>query len=232
MKKHAISLAALAIAMLGVGAAQAADQTSPIPVYGELKSGISFQSIDNISNDSNVANPATVATSSQSNTVGSFGAAIGMNFAKWGAPIRGEIEYDYRTDFGYNPNPNFTNAGIPTKSTNALNTQTVLVNAFYDIDTGTKFTPFVGGGLGVAINDTSGTASLLNGSNAVNYSSSNTSFAWALSGGVNYAIDAHWSVDASYRYIDLGKADFGTNTAILSGNVSSNEILAGLRYQL
>jgi len=228
MNKHTVSLAALAVAMFGVGAAQAAD----LPIYGELKSGISFQNLDNITNNSNVANPAAVATTSQGNTVGSFGAAVGVNFAKLGAPVRAEIEYDYRTDFDYNPNPNFTNAVTPTKSTNTLNTQTVLVNAFYDIDTGTKFTPFVGGGLGFAINDTSGTASLLSGASAVNYSTSNTSFAWALGGGVNYAIDTHWSVDASYRYIDLGKADFGPSGAVLSGNVSSNELLAGLRYQL
>lgn len=205
-----------------------AAKAASLPIYGELKTGVSFQNVDSIAN---VDGTATVATPSQSGTAGAFGAAVGMNFAKWGAPVRGEVEYDYRTDFGYNPNPNFTNAGIPTKSTNTLNTQTVLVNAFYDIDTGTKFTPFVGGGLGVAINSVNGTASLLSGANAINYSASNTSFAWALGGGVNYAIDNHWSVDASYRYIDLGKADFGPSGAVLSGNVSSNEILAGLRYQ-
>ncbi|MGB9153657.1 MAG: outer membrane beta-barrel protein [Alphaproteobacteria bacterium] len=228
MNKHAISLAALAVAMFGASAAQAAD----LPIYGELKSGISFQSLDNVTNTTDVANPAPVATTSQGNTVGAFGAAAGLNFAKWGAPVRAEVEYDYRTDFGYNPNPNFTNAGIPTKSTNTLNTQTVLFNGYYDIDTGTKFTPFVGGGLGFAINDVSGTGSLPNGALSSNYSSSNTSFAWALGGGVNYAIDTHWSIDASYRYVGLGKADFGNSSASMSGNVSSNEILAGLRYQL
>lgn len=203
-----------------------------LPIYGELKSGISFQNMGNISNDSGVSNPATVATTSQSNTVGVFGAAVGVNFVKFGAPVRAEVEYDYRTGFGYSPNPNFTNAGIATKSTNTLNTQTVLVNAFYDINTGTKFTPFVGGGLGAAINDINGTASLLNGSNAVSYSSSSTSFAWDLSAGVNYAVTEHWSIDASYRYLGLGKTDFGPGSSVLGGDISSNEVLLGLRYQL
>ena len=124
------------------------------------------------------------------------------------------------------------NAANPTKSSNTLNSQTVLVNGFYDIDTGTKFTPFVGGGLGVAINNTSGTATLLSNSATASYSTSKTSFAWALGGGVNYAIDSNWSVDASYRYIDLGKANFGSSTAIMGGDASAHELIAGLRYQL
>jgi outer membrane immunogenic protein len=229
MKKLLIAAAAL-VAVSSTGHAQEA----AIPAYVALKAGVSFQSVDSIKNTSNIANPATVATPNHSDTVGVFGGAVGLDFKKWGAPVRAEVEYAYRTDYSYSPNPNFTNAGIPTKSTSTLNTHTVLVNAFYDIQTGTKFTPFVGGGVGVAINDTKTTASLLSGASATNYTNSRTEFAWTVGAGVNYAIDTHWSADLAYRYIDLGKVDFGNNTsaapAQMTGDATSQEVLAGIRY--
>ena len=231
----AIGFATIAASVLG---SPARAEEAPIPAYIALKAGVSFDSVDGIKNTS--ANPtgavlATVNQTSHSDTTGVFGVAAGLNFKKWGAPVRAEVEYAYRTDYNYNPNPNFTNAATPTKSTNTLTTQTVLVNAYYDIETGTKFTPFVGGGLGFAINDTKATGTLLSGASPTNYTNSRTNFAWSLGAGVNYAIDTHWSADVAYRYIDLGKVDFGSNfsasPAQMTGDATAHELLAGLRYQ-
>ena len=228
LRQSLLGASALVILAGCVGASAHAEN---LPVYLELKSGVSFQSVNNLTNMTNVANPAPVAEQDHSDTLGAFGGAVGMNFKKWGAPIRAEVEYTYRTDYSYAPNPNFINAAIPTKSTNRLNTQTVMVNAFYDINTSTKWTPFVGGGLGIAINSANGTGSLLNGSFATDYTASRNELAWALGSGVNYAITDNWSADLSYRYVDLGKVDFGTERLGASGDASSHELLVGARYQ-
>lgn len=238
-RTRVIAIGFATIASCALGSPARADEAA-IPAYIALKAGASFDSVDGITNTS--ANPtgavlATVNQTSHSDTTGVFGAAAGLNFKKWGAPVRAEVEYAYRTDYNYNPNPNFTNAGTPSKSTNTLTTQTVLFNAFYDIDTGTKFTPFFGGGIGAAMHNTSTRGTIISTGVTGNSSNSRANFAWSLGAGVNYEITSHWSADLAYRYLDTGKVDFGNTTssstsgAMLTGDATAHELLAGVRYQ-
>ena len=228
--KKALALSVSALALSGV--AHAAD----IPAYVALKAGASFESLDNMTNTSpNVSNPAPVATTSQSGTSALVGAAVGLNFKQWGAPVRGEVEYDYRSDLGYNPNPNFNGVAVPTKSSNSIESQTIFFNGYYDISTGTKFTPFVGGGVGVAFNNTNTTGTVIStGQSGSPNNGSRTEFAWNVGAGVNYAIANQWSMDAAYRYVDLGSA-YGAISAgglvQIKGDLTSNELFAGVRYQ-
>ena len=64
-----------------------------------------------------------------------------------------------------------------------------MLNAYYDIDTGTKFTPYVGAGIGMArlkakIDD------------ETDFSKSKTTFAWQVGAGISYAMTENVSLDA------------------------------------
>ena len=49
---------------------------------------------------------------------------------------------------------------------------------------------------------------------------------------VNYAIASQWSMDVAYRYVDLGSAYGAIDSgAQIKGDLTSNELFAGVRYQ-
>jgi opacity protein-like surface antigen len=92
---------------------------------------------------------------------------FGLNFGRYITPsLRAEIAIDYTPDaqisnpnkLGYlatNSEPNFSVGGIDTNVYDVTRTDTVklarttgLFNLLYDIPTGTRFTPYIGGGVG------------------------------------------------------------------------------------
>ena len=75
----------------------------------------------------------------------------------------------------------------------------VLINIKYRINTGTKFTPYLGGGIGadVTIFDGEVSGRSLNDSSAA--------FAYQLEAGVRYALSPHASVGLGYKF--LGTSD-------------------------
>lgn len=228
-----ILLAFLAIVgvVLGMGKAEA---QNAVPVYVEVKLGGSFLTAGNMENTSNVANPATVNVRSADETVFALGGAIGYNWKpRFNAPVRTDVEYIYRTALDYSANPTFTNAAVPTRIKSDLNVHTLLANAYWDIGTWNRLTPFIGGGLGAAFNHTDMDGTVIATGATKNYTKTTTEFAWAAGGGINFAISGGWSADLAYRYMDLGKAKFGDRTdgEITSKDVHTHEVLLGLRYQ-
>ena len=103
-----------------------------------------------------------------------------------------------------------------------------MLNVFYDFDTGTKFTPYIGGGIGIAhlkvkIRTDEGKVS-----------KSDNSFAYQLGAGVAYAVTDSIALDLSYRYTDSGSMtvreyslEDADKTKIDS---TAQEILFGVRY--
>jgi len=93
-----------------------------------------------------------------------------------------------------------------------------MVNGYYDVATGSPWSPFIGGGIGWAKVDLNTPALPLGDNDDV--------FAYQLMAGVSYAIDAQWSIDAQYRF-------FGTQDATIQGadfSMNSNDLLVGIRY--
>ena len=103
---------------------------------------------------------------------------------------------------------------------------TGLANAYYDIDTGGPFTPFVGGGVGLAV--VSVDVSTLG---AKLLDDDDTVFAYQIGGGVSYAINPNLSLSIAYRYLGTSDAEL-TDTVGDTGDweYSSHNILAGVRY--
>jgi opacity protein-like surface antigen len=89
------------------------------------------------------------------------------------------------------------------------NVYTGMVNAFYDIPTGTSIQPYVGGGIGVGhISD----ATVTVGGIATNTGSA-TDFAFQLEGGVAFPIAPNLSIVPAYRYLQITSGGSGTDDA-------------------
>ena len=110
-----------------------------------------------------------------------------------------------------------------------------MINTYYDFDTGSAFTPYIGGGIGYAKTKFSATHWEIG-----TETSSHTNFAWQIGGGIAYAVNDNVSIDVGYRYVDYGKIDkitdivsygvLGSDFYKTSIDTSANELYAGIRY--
>ena len=162
-----------------------------------------------------------------SRTRNTFGGAIaaGYYFRYLDArvPLRAELEYAARGDVRASWD---SSAALNTGKFKALfNVQTLQANAYWDIDTGTAFRPFVGGGMGLSFiyadykpgNDSS-------------YSDTTTGFAWNAGAGIAYDINESVTVDLAYRFAGFGNAEAKKGSNSTTRNyMTANEFLLGLR---
>ena len=123
-----------------------------------------------------------------------------------------------------------------------------LVNGYVDLGTWCGVTPYLGAGVGVALNTFSGLTdynlSYFNTASGSSASNTHTSVAYALMAGVSYNLTQNLKLDIGYRYLDMGRAVsgeincYGGSSACgdnsrerQSAHLSSHDIRVGLRYQ-
>jgi len=138
-------------------------------------------------------------------------------------PLRAEIEYaarsNVRSTWGSAPN------GGKFKA--LFNVQTLQANAYWDIETGMAFKPFVSCGLGASF-----IYADYKPSNGRNYSDSTTGLAWNVGAGVGYDLNESVTVDLSYRFAGFGYAEAKRSESSTTRNyMTANEILLGLRLK-
>lgn len=143
---------------------------------------------------------------------GSF--AAGVSTKVNGGAVRAELEYNKNADA--KKTQNYYGRLVNTE----IESQSLMINGYYDIDTGSKLTPYVGAGIGYA--KIKGKASSLE----VSYSEDGNNFAWQVGAGVGYALNDKVSLDAGYRYVDYG--DFTKDG--LKWESSAHELYVGARY--
>lgn len=204
----------------------------PAP-YVEARLGGSYLVVDDIKNTSAVAAPAPTNKTRLRDMAGSLGLAVGLELKKsLGLPLRAELEYSYRSEADYNPDPTFIGAVVPTRLKSTLDSSVVFVNVYYDFATGTRLTPYLGGGLGVAWNHTDATGTIIATGVTQNYKKTTSSLAWNLGAGATYDLSGPWKLGAGYRYVDLGKVVWGdSSTQLTSKDITSHDLFLGLRYQ-
>lgn len=142
-----------------------------------------------------------------------FGAsvAIGSKVETQNGAVRVELEYNKNED------AEKTYPGGTLK----IDSQSLMVNAYYDINTGTKFTPYLGAGIGYAKVKGKANISAL-GSGSID----DNNFAWQIGAGVGYAVNENVSIDAGYRYVDNGDfSEYGINV-----DSTAHELYLGARY--
>lgn len=170
--------------------------------------------------------------------------AIGFDFSQISdVNVRTELEYTYKDDSTFNPVTNYeiwtdqygTNS-YPNRNarlfSNELRSQALMLNGYYDFKNTSKFTPYVGAGVGVTHIKNNYT-----NQEYPDYAFSKTDnhFTWSASLGIAYNITNNVALDASYRYVDAGKfafdQDFGKYAnEETSFKLSSQDYSLGIRY--
>ena len=159
---------------------------------------------------------------------------IGFSDDVWGGnvaygiktgPVRTELELNLKQKAEKNFSSSQSNAKLSVKNRFAM------LNAYYDIDTGTKFTPYVGAGIGWAHLKARETGTYKDGDYlSANASDSRNTFAWQIGAGVSYALTDQFNVDFGYRYIDEGHVAYRDDNSINEYEAKSHELSLGVRY--
>ncbi|MBP3125199.1 outer membrane beta-barrel protein [Thalassospira sp. ER-Se-21-Dark] len=139
--------------------------------------------------------------------------------------------------------------GIADKPVNMMNdgaletsNWTTMMNVYVDplslagIGSG-AFSPYVQGGIGWARNKTE---KMFFANNSFIIGDTHNDLAWQIGAGVGYAISDHWTLDLSYRFLDMGEARGGdtyisgaTKTKLEAPrfDLRAHEFMVGLQYQ-
>jgi len=134
------------------------------------------------------------------------------------------------TDYRF---PSVTVTTLTSHGQGAINVGAVMANLYYSLETGTKLTPYLGGGLG----DARVSQSRVGAAGAAIGNLDGTAFAFAYQGiaGLSCALDRKISIKAEYRYFRTSDIQFDQNQP-QSGS-SNREIyraqsmLLGLTYR-
>ncbi len=163
------------------------------------------------------------------------GLALGYNFAKkMDVPLRLELEYTAFTQAS--ASKTFVDTPDVLRVNYKSSVQSLFVNAYFDINTGTSFTPYVGAGLGLGFNHFSTNASANGVREATLGSHTSTNFAWNIGLGVAYNFNENVAVDLGYRYAQFGKGKTrvlyaaGDKAQAKSGTIAMHQFVLALRY--
>jgi opacity protein-like surface antigen len=107
----------------------------------------------------------------------------------------------------------------------------LMANAWYDFDVGMPVTPYVGGGIGMALIQMDGK---LDGISL--HEKNDTVFAWQVGAGLAYPLSAHTKLTLDYRYFSAGGAHLRIEPGFNGGNITedynAHSVLVGLRFDL
>lgn len=118
--------------------------------------------------------------------------------------------------------------------------ETVLANAYFDLGSWGGFTPYVGGGVGVArlVSSQYSDTAVLPPLGIWDKRKTNN-FAWAAMGGVAFQLSPRWMIDAGYRYVSLGDVASTEQTDRTNGgltpyfrDITAHETRIGVRFLL
>ena len=151
--------------------------------------------------------------------------------------LRGEVEFGWNDDTDDSGVSAFkVKTPVDLKYNVETSVYSVMFNLYYDIDTGTKFTPYVGGGIGYAHVKSKTSLPEI----GISKNSSDNNLAWQIGAGVSYALNDNISFDAGYRYTDYGNVKdsytmnvppfVGSFDASSKASVTSHEVMLGVRY--
>ena len=139
--------------------------------------------------------------------------------AKFGF-VRGEVELNNAVNMKRNTlvdNRREPNAVIDKFE---LYKHSLMANVYFDYLTCTPWTPYVGAGLGTSYLK----------ADFGEHAKSVYNLAWQVMAGLTYDINSNWTVDAGYRYGDLGRILKNCGNAVNNLTARDHEILLGVRY--
>ncbi|MFC3694730.1 outer membrane protein [Chenggangzhangella methanolivorans] len=174
-----------------------------------------------------------------------IGGGVGYKFNEH---FRSDVTVDYETRAKFTGTL-YSNTGAcgavqcGSRDVTKIDAWTLFWNGYVDLITIHGFTPYVGGGIGVARLDVKGgydTKPIANcpGCKPDSYGGdAQWNFAWNLQAGASYQITDNLLFDANYRFVDLGEARTKTVPGKNGGkvridDVQAHEVRVGFRYML
>jgi len=153
-----------------------------------------------------------------------YGGGIGRYFTP---SIRGDITIDYRDEADASGRRDCGGCVPVANYKFGLQSTVGLFNLYYDFDSRSRFTPYIGVGLGWAyLKTTSGTAESC-GCTATIGSGSEWNVAGALMAGFAFTVRDRMHLDAGYRFLYLGEVKTGAVTGgFNAGGISVEDIHA------
>jgi opacity protein-like surface antigen len=128
-------------------------------------------------------------------------------------PVRFRFDLTGSDRIDYDANHSASNSVITLTGKTSLNSAVFLGSVYADIPTGSAFTPYLGVGIGMAINDLDQVHYVANGVAAgTEGGSTQTNFAWSIGAGVAWQVTNALAIDGGYRYLDAGRVS--TNGAV------------------
>ena len=185
-----------------------------------------------------------------------LGGGVGRYFS---GALRGDLTYDYRFDADVEGTQGDTAVGtFPGARKLDLQSHVFLANLYYDFNREGRFNPYLGVGLGFAINKTSGNTAPITGTacglcgatsvyNATFEGDREVHVAAALMAGFSMKLRDKLHMDAGYRFLYLGQGHTGDlNGTITTGgtvvtaaggdptveDIHAHEIRVGFRYDI
>lgn len=260
LRLSTLRLAGIA-AVLSAGSAMAADMIghppppppmlhAPQPIdvgsgfYLRGDVGIGYNNYDRLDFAPPLAGSRTITNSLDSSWIVGIGAGYQFN-----SFFRADATVEYRTAARFKifeETLQGTPPGAAPSGYNMLNGKVGavvgLANAYVDLGTWNRITPFLGAGIGFASVTTSSVVDRGYGAFAGGYGTAptktQTRLAWALHAGLGYDLSTNWKAEVGYRYLNMGKVDTATVTCTVpcagfSGrikNLDSHDLRVGLRY--
>ena len=226
--RRSLALVGAAAFMCIVAQAQAADGW-----YVQLDAGAAFLSDSTSTATDGAGNSITFDT--EFDTGFGVHAALGHSWD----PYRLEAEVSYRrNDFDTFDITNVTAAGIGSFNTaikldgdGDVSALGLMVNGWYDVNTGSPWRPFVGGGLGLArisVNDASATVL---GVSVLLADDDDWVFAYQAGAGVGYEVNPNTVISLGYRFFATADPDFTTvDGDPFDAEYQSHNIEIGVRF--
>lgn len=252
-------LTAGVLLLLGAGGARAADLLPPPPpepapaavgsgwyLRADLTEAAYGRPADDTRPDANDPGRPPLVGLRLGDGVG-YGGGVGYRVNPW---LRLDATIDQREPGRYRALSSRSNfaAGYNVEAAQ-VSALTGLVNVYADLGTWWGLTPYVGGGVGFSdvglARAHTRTTCLVEACDGAEGTGARTavrrpnralaSLAWALTAGASYALGGGFSLDAAYRYVDLGNAKSGLdayNAGTRLKDLAANEFRLGLRYDL
>jgi opacity protein-like surface antigen len=169
----------------------------------------------------------------------SFTGGVGVGYV-WNSWLRTDFTVDIHSimDANFVGSQNYAGGTVTVDDKTRFMSTILLWNGYYDIRTGTAFSPYIGGGLGFAVNQLTRSDALTDsaaGSFSVSDRTTRVNFAGAAMAGVTYDVNSMFSIDVGYRFLYIGGTDIdltinGLSSDVQVGGISEHQVRAGFRF--
>ncbi|WP_374251944.1 outer membrane protein [Acinetobacter brisouii] len=238
VSSHAVTLAESAYVSAKFGASSVSNYDN--------KSSVTYNTVATSTSET-----ASVKLSNDHKTVFTGNVAYGVNFEPaYQVPVRLEVEYAYHGKASLNSSvsgsPAVSVSGLDIDSISdkhELTLQSYMLNGYYDFKIGSRLTPYVSAGVGLAHTKLKTTAVMTSGSTTIDDnigSNTKSHIALGIGAGFAYEINPKLHLDLGYRYLNGGNVtnrlhyiNKSTSDTVEVENkvkVDAHDVTLGLRY--